>query len=130
MLIHHFSTVAFEDSISPICEIILLLNITNRNIASIPYGRSCLKPTSGREYVPMDVIVEIDQSLPRISIALDKEHGQFVNVFCAKTDLKTTLAQLKTKSKDVISTSRFSRSYPHSSISVHDIVRKINSVRR
>lgn len=86
------------------CFLILLYNV--------PHNGCLLKSTTGRDYIPADVITATDAR--GVILLQDADTNNFVNVVPVDSALLS-------KSKDGTSTSSFTQAYPHSSRCNHGL---------
>jgi len=119
-LVHHFSMVAFEANLRPLCEVILLLGIVTRTVTSGNLDRSLLPATSGRTYIPIDTL---DASSSELAVLLlhDKDTAEFVSVVRVDAGIAKTLKTLEDKSKEVGSSSKLCLAYPHKILTAHSL---------
>ena len=119
-LVHHFSMVAFEANLRPLCELALLLGLVKRTVTSGNLDRSLLPATSGRTYIPTDTQ---DASSSELEVLLlhDKDTGEFVSVVRVDAGIDKALKTLEDKSKEVGSSSKLCLAFPHRSLTTHSL---------
>ena len=122
-LVHHFSMVAFESNLRPLCELVLLLGLVSRTVTSGNLDRSLLPATSGRTYITIDTLEELDDSSPELAVLLlhDKDTAEFVSVVRVDAGIAKTLKTLEDKSKEVGSSSKLCLAFPHRSLTTHSL---------